>query len=101
MQENQQPCQRIWPSTGVAYHEILQWEHGKDHRGHGDTGDEDPPQAKMVNEARKDGKLENAVHAPGYRHPQTDRRRTKAESTQLDWRRPSERDECRSRYISE
>ena len=91
MQENQQPYHRTWPSSGVACHEILQWEHRKDHRGHGDAGDKDPPYAKMPNGAREDDKLEDAVHAPGDRHPQADRRRTEVESAQLDWRRPNER----------
>jgi len=96
MQENQQACCRTWPSSAVALHDIFQWEHSKDHRGHGDAGDKDPPHATMPNDAREDAKLENAVHAPGHRHPQTDRRRTEVESAKLDWRRPNEWDESNS-----
>jgi hypothetical protein len=99
MQENQQPYHRTWPSSGVACHEILQWEHSKDHLSHGDAGDEDPPHAKPPNDARGDGKLEDAVHAPEYRHPQTDRCWAEVESTKLDWRRPNERDERHSRQL--
>ena len=99
MQKNQLPYHRTWPSSDVAYHEILQWEHSENHPGCGDAGDENPLHTKMPNDARGDGKLENAVHAPGNRHPQTDRRRTEVESTKLDWRRPHERDERQSGHL--